>query len=388
MDALLIKLSEQQVLLEKQTQKQDVMFPEITSKVATGQTLHERDSSTPTTDLMTPLSSSSNDESGCNGNTGDETVKLNVVEMMRLKQELDAAKDQIARQKQELDQTRIMKHTLHQAIGSPSDTEVAVNGNSMVDIHGTRQTTLSPSGRSGNPRQDVQWDARSAMSDTPSLDNYNVAQNIWQSSFRPLSNGNLNTAVNPHYQSSGQIWGPPGGRPWGNKLMANNGPQMMMPPQQQLLQQRTFSGPASPISATDFHQFQGGLPLRRSNTQTRATSLYPQVRDNGWDAYGGGIGSLDGMTMSMNPVAAGPYQNPGMFGAPMPYQPRPIGTPLSPTAAEFRAGSSAGNPWNAAVSQPCNQMGYCADLKPVPSFPGADICFAIGASQLSPPSRS
>jgi len=361
MDALLIKLAEQQALLEKQKQKQDVASSETASKAATGQTLHERDSSSPTTDLMTPLSSSSNDESGFNVDKEDETVKLNVVEMMRLKQELDAAKDQIARQKQELDQTRIMKHTLHQAIGSPSNTEVISNGNPMVDTNSTRQTTMSPSGRSGNPRQEVQWDARSAMSDTPSVDNYNVAQNIWQSSFRPLSNGSLNTAMNPHYQSSGQVWGPPGGRPWGNKVIANNAPQMMMPPQQQLLQQRTFSGPASPFSATDFNQFQGGLPLRRSNTQTRATSLFPQVRDNGWDAYGGGIGSLDGMTMSMNPVAAGPYQTPGMFGAPMPYQPRPIGTPLSPTAAEFRAGSAAGNPWNAAVSEAGTQIGYCAD---------------------------
>lgn len=351
MDALLNKLSEQQTLLDKQVHKKDVLSSDTPNKSAKGQMLHESGSSSPPTVLMTPISGSSNDESGYQMSKEDETIKLNVAEMVRLKQELDDAKDQIARQKQELDQTRIMKHTLHQAIGSPANTDVISNGNPMMGTNGTRQTTLSPSSHTGNLRQDVQWDARSAISDTPSLDNYHAGQNIWQSSAKALHNGNFNTAMNPQYQSSGQIWGPPGGRTWGNKMIANNVPQMMMPQQQQMLQQRTFSGPASQMSATDFNQFQGAPMLRRSNTQTRAASLYPQVRDNGWDAYGGQMGSLDGMTMSINQVGAGPYQPPGMFGASIPYQPRPIGTPLSPTAAEFRGGTAAGNPWNAAVSQ-------------------------------------
>ena len=361
MDALLKKLSEQQDLLEKHKQKQGVVSSENEDKTATGRTLHERGSSSPTTDLMTPASESFNDEYSHKADKEDDTVELDVAEMMRLKKELDAAKDQIARQKQELDQTRIMKHTLHQAIGSSADAEAKSNGSTTEETRGPHPATLSPSSRSGNPRHEVHWDARSAMSDAPSMDNFNAAQNIWQPSNRPVGNVNFSTGMTQQYQPSGPIWGQPGGRPWGNKAMANNAPQLMMPQQQQLLQQRTFSGPASPVSSTDFNQFQAGPPLRRSNTQTRAASLYPQVRDNGWDAYGGGIGSLDGMTMGMNPNGAGPYQALTMYGAPMPYQPRPIGTPLSPTAAEFRAGQAATNPWNAAVSHRYINVEHCAN---------------------------
>ena len=356
MDALLTKLSEQQALLEKHKQKQDATTSEHVGKTTSSQTLHERDSSSPTADLMTPESSSANDGNSYMADKEDDTIKLDVVELKRLKKELDAAKDQIARQKQELDQTRIMKHTLHQAIGSSADAGRGSNGSNGTtadDTFGPRQATLSPSTLSGNHGQDVHWDARSGMSDTPSADNFNTAQSIWQPSARAFSNANFSPGMlNQQYQPSAPIWASSGNRSWGSKVMTNNATQMMLPQQQQmLLQQRTFSGPASPISSTGFTQFQAGPPSRRSNTQTRAASLYPQARDNGWDAYNNGIGSLDAMTMAMNGVGGGPYQAPSMYPAPIPYQPRPIGTPLSPTAAEFRAGTASANPWNAAVSQ-------------------------------------
>ena len=351
MDALMIKLSEQQAVFDRQLKKQDAIPSADVGKAARSQTLRRSDSSSQNADLMTPVTTSSDEALNNSADKEDVTIQPNVAEMERLKKELDAANDQIARQKQELDQSRIMKHTLNQAMGSSMDTEPTSYGAALEDSARPRQATLSPSARSGNHPHDVHWDTRSAMSDTASMDNYNSNQNVWQSS-RAFGNANFNPGLlNQPCQASGPTWASSGNRPWGGRAVPNAATQMIVPQQQQmLLQQRTFSGPASPLPSADFNQYQAGPLPRRPNTQTRAASLYPPARDNVWDAYGNGIGSLDGMTMAMNTIGGGPYQGPGMYSAPMPYQPRPIGTPLSPTAAEFRTGSSSTNPWNTAVS--------------------------------------
>lgn len=357
MDALMAKLSEQS---EKYKQKQGYASSDKPEKKDNGRALHRSDSSSPDNIVMTP-ESSSNDEPSSKGGKEDNKVHVDMAEMMRLKKELDDAKDQIARQKQELDHSRIMKHTVHQAIGSSAETEAIPNGLPFGHTNGRRQTTLSPPGPFGNPRPDNQWDARSTLSDTPSMENFNGAPNIWQTSMRPMGNGNLQTVLTQPYQSATPLFGQ-GNRTWDTKGMGSNGPQMMMPQQQQMFPQRTFSGPASSMGSNDFNQFQTGAQLRRSNTQNRAASFYPQVRGSGWDAYDGSIASLDGMTMAMNNVGSGPFQGSGMYPSPVQYQPRPIGTPLSPTAAEFRAGSSSVNPWNATVSVQGSPCGYRADL--------------------------
>lgn len=292
-------------------------------------------------ELMTPASDSFNDAYS-NGDTKDDNVEK--AEMARLKQELDNAKDQIARQKQELDQTRIMKHTLHQAIGSSAETKANVTENGI----GTGNHPISPPGRNGGSRQDQHWETRSAMSDGATADHLNAAQQVWGQPNRSTPNAGLPT-LNQQYQGSGPLWGQQGARPWSNRAVATNMQPPNVPQQQQLLlQSRTFSGPASPVSSNDYSQFQTGPGLRRSNTQNRAASFYPQARDAAWDVFGGGVGSLDGINIAMNP--GNTYQAIGMYPAPVSYQPRPIGTPLSPEAAEFRAGQASTNPWNTAVS--------------------------------------
>ena len=351
MDHLLTKLSEQQALLAKHEQQYDAAMTDKNKNAS-----YKRGSSSTNSELMTPASDSLNDEynykeassqaQSIKASKGADADQPDMAELMRLKRELDAAKDQIARQRQELDQTRIIRDSFEQAVGSSADTEPKLNGSPTKAGNELRQTMMSPPILSGNLRPAANWDARSVMSDTPSVDNLDGSQNTWPSSGRHYGHANSSTGLNQQYQPGAPTWGQQGGRSWGNKAMANQVPQMMMPQHQQLLGQRTFSGPASSISSNDFNQFQASPGLRRSNTQNRATSLFPQVRENGWDTYGSGIGSLDGMTMGMN--AGYPALN--MYPTPMPYQPRPIGTPLSPTAAEFRAGTAASSPWNTAVS--------------------------------------
>ena len=336
---ILAKLSQQQTLLEKQ--KNDLTFSDDDKTDA--DKARQDEASSLSSSLMTPASDSSNEAYSNSDNKDD---KLEKAEMARLKQELDAAKDQIARQKQELDQSRIMKHTVREAVGSSAETEVKAKENGT----GGHRAPVNSSGRNGGSREDNHGDARPARSDGTSASDFGTAHHVWGHANRPAFNPGLPTSVNQQYHSVTPAWGQPGARPWGNRQMNTNIQPITMPTQQQMLQSRTFSGPASPVANNDYGPFQTGQGLRRSNTQNRAASFYPQARDNTWDMFGGGVGSLDGMNIGMNPGTT--YQAIGMYPAPVPYQPRPIGTPLSPEAAEFRAGQTSSNPWNAAVSLP------------------------------------
>ena len=338
MDTLLAKLSEQQALLEKQ--KNAVSAQEYKDSG------HEKGDSSCSSDLLTPASESFTVEHDSDGKEDENTIQLDAGEMARLKKELDAAKNQIARQKQELDQTRVVKHNIDRAVSPVYEVD--------------KQNSATPSGRPKGIRQDdwrVNEDAQSEISDVMSAVTYNNA-NMWS----PSSRANFNSALpGAAYQQAGSAWGQPGARPWNHRVLGTALPGSMMPQQQHLQQQRTYSGPASPISGgdargmSDYSQFHGGSGLRRSNTQgNRATSFYPQSRNNGWDMYAGAVGGVEGINLAVAPNAA--YQSVGMYPTSIPYQPRPIGTPLSPTAEEFRTSQSSVTPWNTAVSQPNNWL--------------------------------
>lgn len=57
----------------------------------------------------------------------DESVKAANAEMERVKRELEAAKNVISQQKRELEETRNFKHTMEQALPSPSEAEFPRN---------------------------------------------------------------------------------------------------------------------------------------------------------------------------------------------------------------------------------------------------------------------
>ena len=354
-DRLLTRLSEQQALPAKHDEKHG-QHHNIAAADNEKASRQERRSSSSDLELLTPVSNSTDTDTPFEGNPnvhpsgagkGTSGATSDVTEMMRLKKELDMAKDQIARQRQELDHLSIVRDSFEQNIRPLTDLVPKPNGSPVKANSSVRHGTISPPVAAGNTRQGAHWDTYSIISDTPSLENYDNCQHVWSSN-RPYPNGNFNAGQNQQYQPGGQQYGQQNGRTWTNKGMVTNVPQIMMPQQQQILGQRAFSGPVTPVGSHDYNQFQGNVGIRRSNAQNRATSLFAQVRDHGWDTYGSGIGSLDGMTMGMN--NGGSFSNLKMYSAPLPYQPRPIGTPLSPTAAEFRAGPASSNPWNSAVS--------------------------------------
>lgn len=344
MDNLLAKLSEQQALLEKQknslspVNKDEMHHP------------NEYPSSSPIN--LTPLSDKSSSYSE-KGKTRDEedTIKPDATEMSRLMKELDAAKNQIARQKQELDQTRVIKHTLAQAMTSSSSSD----NNIKPNVSGSHPNNLNAVHRPIGSIQDA-WshneDARSDFSDTMSSAVFNTGPNIWSASTRPAFSAGVSTVTSQQFQPQVSTWGQPGARPWNHRAIGTSLPQLMVPQQQ--MQQRAYSGPASPASSNDgglmndYNQFQTGVGNRRSVTQNaRNASAFPQ-RNNGWDMYTGGLQPLSGPSVALDPGSA--FQSVGLYPSTIQYQPRPIGTPLSPTAEEFRAAQPLVTPWNTAVS--------------------------------------
>ncbi|MCJ1424169.1 hypothetical protein MMC29_002056 [Sticta canariensis] len=363
MNDLLAKLSEQQILLEKQ---KNALTPASDQEVQ-GQNGDSSSSSV----LLTPGTERFSVTESTDGNDDDETLKLDVEEMARLKKELDAAKDQIARQKQELDQTRGNIHTLGQATSSSSHRDLSVNNDAGERPLTTGVASFNGGGRPIGLRPEhwpMNEDARSDSSDAMSPSAFNTAQNMWSASTRPTFNTGASASVNQQFQPQGASWGQPGARPWGHRAAATTLPPLIVP-QQQHMQQRIYSGPASPISSSDgrmmneFSQFSNGGGIRRSNTQnSRSSSLYPQPRNNGWDLFPGGISPIDGANLGMNPTSA--FQSMGLYPATMQYQPRPIGTPLSPTAEEFRTAQPSATPWNAAPPPSPGQT-YVSPMEPL-----------------------
>ncbi|KAH0291315.1 ARM repeat-containing protein, partial [Aureobasidium melanogenum] len=107
LDELLAKLSEQQVLLNKQSTALHAQRAGETSPDSSGSGAFTNPyAATPRVDHQF-----------------NDITQADMAEMLRLKKELETAQTQIARMDQELSQSRITKHTLEQAMGSQFDSD-------------------------------------------------------------------------------------------------------------------------------------------------------------------------------------------------------------------------------------------------------------------------
>ena len=326
MDDLLIKLSEQQAILEKQ--KTALASGETTSK-------SDQTDSNSGSALWTPATEDSNQTRSSNDNvdTHDTIIRNENSEMDRLKKELDMAKSKIAQQEQELSHARVSPNTGVQAsvdsIGA-SVSEVGIGHQTLQDNFSVPHTMVCG-----------QEDARSDISEAYSVGTFNDrSANIWANPTAPVFNGTLSSTTN--------TWGQGGGRSWTTRLMGPPLPALMGSQPQPI---RNFSQQTSPILGAqrlvnDFSQFQGGNAARRPNIHaSRNGSTFGQSRNNIWEPYTG-----SGESVPIIGVNPSPYQQMGMLQASVGYQSRAVGNSLSPTATEF-SGSSAG-PWNSTVCSP------------------------------------
>ncbi|KAI4099635.1 MAG: hypothetical protein L6R37_005866 [Teloschistes peruensis] len=368
-DALLAKLTEQQQEFPKNAVEEGPGAMKATSSENSQKPSTESSSSTT---ILTPTMDASGNAEVPTTKEG-ETINVGMAEMLRLKKELIAAKKQLEMQKQELERNRVINHTLDQALG-PSVEDVGISKGvggpkSCAKLQHAASVVTS---RYGPPQSDV--DAHSDNWEIPSTANFN---NVSQNSNWPTgqSQPRLNySPVNPQYQQPMTIWGPPGTNPalaprqWNPKAVHQGLPSAPMFHQPSGSQQRIFSGPPSPGTigdgryVNDFNQYQTGFGLQRTHVgNPRNDPMGAQQRGspNGWPLLGNGIGGVEAMN-----VGVGPNHAQGMYQPSMPYQPRPIGTPLSPTAAEFRTDQAHSNPWNTTASTSPGQV-YVQPMEPL-----------------------
>ena len=330
LDALMAKLSEQQMLLD--THKDSAKAKGcMTVAVDKDGSVSNSVPPTPATDTFSTTPPTEKDE-----DEKDMVSSEKETEMERLKKELDAAKNRIARQEQELSDNRAMKQAQdHTRTGLPGTTNPAKTegvDRTIVDMQEAFNASRSL------PTYGSQDDARSDISETLSA----MALNT-----RGPTAWGPPTGMGGNMQGAGNVWNPAAARPWINRPMAAPLQPIMVPPPQQF---RGFSGTKSPVLdgsgniLPDFAQFQGNHGNRRSNLPSvRSSSSLGQNRGNIWEPYSNN-GDPTGF-MGMNTPSIQPM---GMFQGPVGYQPRPIGTPLSPTAAEFTSTGGMAR-WNAAV---------------------------------------
>ncbi|KAJ5619557.1 hypothetical protein N7510_003541 [Penicillium lagena] len=270
-------------------------------------------------------------------------------ELLRLKQELLAANSKIACQEQELAQTRVIKHTLDQALGPPS--EVDFGGGHEI----TEQTTshLQNAFNASNPTTFTQvqdpWhaqdDSQSDISDALSAGAYNRTRGLWsQHGQQSLGVGTNGTAFDNTYEAlpgSSNSLGQDPTRFWGSSTFASRGA---------LPSHRVFSGPSYGFQSRPLVSIFGLFQLQIS-ALVESSPKEPAARLRFQPLPLFGVGFLTDLSQL------------GVY--PIPYQTPSVGTPLSPTATEFTSASSNATSW--ATSRTCGDsiQTYMSPLEPL-----------------------
>lgn len=280
----------------------------------------------------------------------DNTLKLDNRHDCMQKELIDA-KEQIARQQQELEQRNRAKDPVHHGVASSSVADQHHQGPRTAKVEEQTPRSMAPP---GSAYSQVPWSPMSISQSTPSdtacmgMGNPNIA--AWPPSNRIGPQQGAASGVPSSYQPS-STWAHSGAGPWTNRTAGPTLPPLMIP-----THQRNISLPMSPrpIGEGRFADnagthYGGGAGLRRGHAQgLRAASYYPNGRADPCEIYSPNGGPLDTVNLSMEPN--GMYQSLMMPQNSEAYQRRPTGTPLSPMAQDLRGEQAPGNPWNTAVS--------------------------------------
>lgn len=281
-------------------------------------------------------------------------------ELLRLKQELLAANSKIALQEQELAQTRVIKHTLDQALGPPSEADF---GGREI----TEQTIshLQNAFNASNPTfaqfQDTwngQDDSQSDISDALSTGAYSRARGAWPQYDQQAHEPTFDSACGEPLSgpsNSGQdplrFWGASTAYP----AFASRGA---------LQAQRVLSGPSCGFQARSsgdqVRYLQGpSFGSRRSITQgNRASPAFP-AQNTLWSTFSAGS-PADQTPQSPTSRPESTYQQLGIYPISA-FHPGRVGSPLSPTATEFTSTTSGASWATSSVGVPALRSGVYAD---------------------------
>ncbi|RMJ22107.1 hypothetical protein PHISP_07020 [Aspergillus sp. HF37] len=356
---ILTKLSEQQLLLEKQKSLLSGNSAALGAHPETGEVSSASSRTSGTDSLPAPVPS-------------DDAQNIEMIELHRLRQELFDANSKIAFQEDELAQTRVMKHTLDQALGPPSESDFGgreVTEQTISQLQNAFNASNRPFSQPHDAWSD-QDDSPPDICDPISAGAYNRARGFWVPPTQPALGMNANTPVAD--KGYGEAWSLPSSyagqgssKLWGN-AGANPFPNSTSFQANRALSGSSFGtcGYDSRFPGDQAQCLQGpGLGPRRPVTQAnRGGSCFP-AQNSPWSAFG--------TAPSGNPIPRSPgsrpcsaYQQVGLYTAP-PYHPRPIGSPLSPTATEFTSSGSNGLPWGTSSVASSVPQTYISPLEPL-----------------------
>ncbi|KAL3470406.1 armadillo-type protein [Aspergillus californicus] len=295
---------------------------------------------------------------------------IDASELLRLKQELQAANSRIALQEQELAQTRVMKHTLDQALGPPSEADFGGREISEQTISNL-QSAFNASVPTPHLLQDgwnTQEDSQSDISDALSAGAYNRARGFWGPPSQQVYGVGLN--ADKHYGDSLPVASPPfsqdSSRFWGpsttNPTIPGNG--TFQP-------HRVLSGPPTAPCSFDapFSEDQGrymqssGFGQRHTTAQpSRVGSCFPGT-NSPWGTFAPSSADSQG---SRSPPSKpnSTYQQVGLYPLP-PYHQRVVAPPLSPTATEFASPTGNSVPWATSSVGGSSIQTYISPLEPL-----------------------
>ena len=291
-------------------------------------------------DLYTPATESFDIISSGGHNDGDASEVEDSAEILRVKQELAAAKSMISRQEQELAETRKLKHTMDQAMGPPSEADFSQRADISEQTISNLQSAFNASARPFTSRNDSwhpQGDTRSDESDALSAGGYSRGRGIWNNPVPSHFAGGLNAPTQPSlFNDPRASLSPEWNASYGNQVYGNLNSLGG--------NQRIATAPATPAYGFDGRYGNDQVPVAGQNIGLRRTmsqfSRPGSTYGNRPNAYGDYQTSLT----NLNPAFLGPMGVP----IPMSYQQRPIGTPSSPTMSDYTSGSL--NTWGSRLS--------------------------------------
>ena len=275
------------------------------------------------------------------------TGKIDAAEMMRVKQELEAARSVITRQEQELAETRNLKQTIDQAMGPPSEADFGATADISETTINHLQSAFNASARpfTSQAATGGGWTGQ----DDHRQDFGRAGRGIWNNASSSMTDLLSVNSSGPNWNNnardarlSGQVYNGVYGAPFS--------------PADSNFQSRNFSGPAGPLSydmrsANDMMSMNSTLGMRRNGPQLRINPTMPDPMTQ--------IGSYPPAASALTP----PPMNPVGFPAQFSYQ-RGLATPNTP-ATDFSAGvQGAGNPWPVSAGG-TNAQTYVTSLEPM-----------------------
>ncbi|KAJ6107918.1 hypothetical protein N7523_009241 [Penicillium sp. IBT 18751x] len=291
-------------------------------------------------------------------------------ELLRLKQELMAANSKIALQEQELAHTRVIGHTLDQALGPPSESDLGgreITEQTIAHLQSAFNASNHPFGQFQDA-WNIQDDSQSDISDALSAGAYQRARGLWNQqdhvSFGMATIESFDKQYDDFTQTSNFMTHDPS-LLWGGSThptFANHGP---------LQSYRVLSGPPagryglgsrSPDEQARFFQDPTSRARGPATQSNRSETIVPSP-NTALSGFVSGPPSEAAPKSPSLPTARSSSAFPpiGLYSMP-PFHTRPVATTLSPTATEF---TTTGTPWATPLAGESSLHTYVSPLEPL-----------------------